>query len=104
MESSAAVGSLKRNSSGRVSEFSLTVRVVVTSSAVIPLDHKVSDALLVNSTSLLGLNSISWLTPHLTIAFASFCNIAQAGGGQGEYCVVVLLLLLFCYVVRCRLF
>ena len=30
------------------------------------------------------INPISWLTPHLTISFASFCNIAQAGGGQGE--------------------
>ena len=34
------------------------------------------------------INPISWLTPHLTILFASFCNIAQAGGGQveGELC------------------
>ena len=30
------------------------------------------------------INPISWLTPHLSITFASFCNIAQAGGGQGE--------------------
>jgi hypothetical protein len=41
------VGSLKRNSSGRVSEYLMTVRVAVTSSAFIPLDHKVRDALLV---------------------------------------------------------
>jgi hypothetical protein len=38
----------------------------------------------VNSTSLLCLNSISWLTPYLTILFASFFIIAQTGGGQGE--------------------
>ena len=33
------------------------------------------------------INPISWLTPHLSISFASFCNIAQTGGGiqeQGE--------------------
>ena len=30
------------------------------------------------------INPISWLTPHLTISFASFCNIAQTGGEQGE--------------------
>jgi hypothetical protein len=34
---------------------------------------------------------------HLTISFASFCNIAQAGGGQGELlccvmCVVVVII------------
>jgi hypothetical protein len=46
-----------------------------------------------HSTSLLWLNSISWLTPHLTTTFASFRNIAQTGGGQGE--------LLCCGVVRC---
>ena len=38
-------------------------------------------------------NSISWLTPHLSISFASFCIIAQAGGRQSE--------LWCCYVVRC---
>ena len=31
----------------------------------------------VNSTCCFVFNSISWLTPHLTISFASFCNIAQ---------------------------
>ena len=40
------------------------------------------------------INPISLLTPHLTISFASFCNIAQTGGGQGE--------LLCCVVVRCN--
>jgi hypothetical protein len=29
------------------------------------------------------INSISWVTPHLSITLASFCNIAQAGGDQG---------------------
>jgi hypothetical protein len=53
MESSAAVGSLKRNSNGRVSEYSMTVRVALTLSPFIPRDHKVRDALLVTSTSLL---------------------------------------------------
>jgi hypothetical protein len=53
MESSAAVGSLEFSWRRRVSEYSMTVRVVVTSSGFIPRDHKVRDALLVTSTSLL---------------------------------------------------
>ena len=52
-ESSAAVGSLKFSYTRLMLEFSMNVWVVVTSSAFIPLDHKVSDGLLVDSTSLL---------------------------------------------------
>jgi hypothetical protein len=50
----------------------MTVQSAIMLSPFIPLDFKVSDALFVNSTSLLSLNSFSWLTPHLTISFASF--------------------------------
>jgi hypothetical protein len=47
----------------------------------------------------LEINPISWLTPHLTISFASFCNIAQTGGGQGALlCCSGAMLLLLCGV------
>jgi hypothetical protein len=53
MESSAAVGSLKRNSRRRELTILATVQYANILSHFIPLDHKVSDALLVNLTSLL---------------------------------------------------
>jgi hypothetical protein len=87
MESSAPVGSLKRNSRQKSHAWIMTSALcVATTSATIPLDHKVRDALLVNSSSLLWFKIIS-CSSHLTISFASFCKIAQAGGGgqgQGE--------------------
>jgi hypothetical protein len=53
MESSAAVGSLELSWRRRVSEYSMTVQSAIILSPFIPRDHKVSDALLVTSTSLL---------------------------------------------------
>ena len=62
MESSAAVGSLKRNSRQKSHAWIMTSALcVATTSATIPRDHKVRDALriLVTSTSLLWLKIIS---------------------------------------------
>ena len=54
-----------------------------------PQGEKLSPSCLSVQHRCFEINHITWLTPHLTIIFASFCNIAQAGGGQGEYCVVL---------------
>jgi hypothetical protein len=56
MESSSAVGSLEFSWRRRVSEYSMTVRVAVTSSPFILLDHKVR----MESSSAVGSLEFSW--------------------------------------------